>query len=153
MAKFRFKYEAVLKQRQVAEEQAQRELAVHLRERGRIRDQLTGMQQSVRDSKQQLSAGLVGHVDVERIREFARYSGQVTLQAQHALGELAQVEQRAEAARAALAEAMRQRKAIEVLRDKQYQHWLSEQRRKETMELDELAVQRYARGLNMESTT
>lgn len=152
MARFRFKYEAVLKQRQAAEDQAQRELAKHMRHRNILRDQLARMQQTMRDSKQQLSEGLVGQVDVERIREFARYSGQVTLQARQALEQLAQIEQRLETARTELTEAMRQRKAMEVLRDKQYQQWLAEQRRRETVELDELAVQRYARGLGTEGS-
>ena len=148
MATFRFKYEAVLKQRQAAEDQAQRELAKHLRHRNIIHDQLARMQQTVRDSKQELSEGLVGSVDVDRIRDFARYSGQVTIQAREVLSELAQIERRVATARRELTEAMRQRKAMEMLRDKQYRQWLAEQRRKETVELDELAVQRYARGLS-----
>ncbi len=153
MATFRFKYEAVLRQRQAIEDECQRELAKHLRHSSIIRNQFTRMQQTVRDSKQQLSDGLVGSVDVERIREFARYSGQVTVQAQQAVTQLSQIERRIQKARADLTEAMRQRKAMEMLRDKHYKQWVAEQNRRETIELDELAVQRYARGLSMESAT
>lgn len=148
MARFQFKYEAVLKQRQAAEDQAQRELARHLRHRGILRDRLARMQQDVREAKQQLGDGLVGRVDLERIRDFARYSGQVTLEAQQAVGELARIEQRIATARHTLTEAMRRRKAIQTLRDKHYRRWLAEQRRKETIELDEMAAQRYARRLS-----
>lgn len=145
MAAFHFKYEAVLRQRQTAEDQCQRKLAEHLRHRHILHDQLARMQQMVRESKQKLGQGLVGQVDVERIREVARYSGQVTGQAHQALRQLAEVERWLESARGELSEAMRQRKAMEMLREKQYQQWLVEQRRRETLELDELAVQRYAR--------
>jgi len=153
MDKFQFKYEAVLRQLQATEEQRQRELAQHLRHRSILHDRLQQMQQTVRDAKQQLTDGLVGAVDVDRIRGFAGYSGQVTNQAQQTIRELAKIEQNAEASRAALAEAMRQRKAMELLRDRHYRRWLEEQKRREAAELDELAVQRYARGLTMESTT
>lgn len=151
MAKFHFKYEAVLRQRQADEDECQRELAKHLRHENIIRSQLHRMEQTFRDSRQQLTGGLQGHVDVERVREFARYSGQVTAQAQQAAHQLNEIGRRIDRARAELAEAMRQRKAIEMLREKQYQQWLAEQRRRETIELDELAVQRYARGLNVEA--
>ena len=152
MPTFRFKYDAVLRQRQAAEEQCQHELAKHLRRRGELRDHLHRMQQTVRDAKSQLSGGLVGHVDVDRIREFAGYSGQVTMQAQDTIRQLAQVEQHTQQARQQLAEAMRQRKAMELLRDKHYKQWLAEQNRQEREELDELAMQRYTRGLMTEGT-
>ncbi|MFW6058567.1 MAG: flagellar export protein FliJ [Phycisphaeraceae bacterium] len=151
MATFHFKYEAVLHQRQADEDECQRELAKHLRHHNIIRTQLQSTEQAFRDARQQLTGGLVGHVDVERVRDFARYSGQVTAQARQAMDQLQQIERRIDKARADLAEAMRRRKAIQTLRDKHYQQWLAERKRRETIELDELAVQRYARGLNVES--
>ena len=143
MARFHFKYEAVLRQRQAVEDQRQRELATHLRHRHILSEQLGRMRRTVKETRQQLGQGLVGSVDVERIRQFAQYSGHVTVQVQQMMQRLGEIERQIDSAREALTEAMRQRKAMEILRDKQYQQWLLEQRRREVLELDELAVQRF----------
>ena len=150
MPTFRFKYQAVLRQRQAAEEQCQRELARHMHHQGVLQKQLSRMEHAVSDSKQQLQSSLVGHVDVDQIRGFARYAGQVHFEAQRAAQQLEEIDHRINKARADLAEAMRQRKAMELLRDRHYEQWLAEQKRQEMVELDELAVQRYARGMSAE---
>ncbi len=145
MAKFRFKYEAVLAQRQRAEDAARRELAQWLHRDRALRDRLASIQADLRGSKRQLGDALVGKVDLERVAGFARYSNHTTLHAQQLVGQLAALQRDVEAARQRLVEASRQRKAMQMLRDRHHAAWLAEQQRREQREMDELATQRYAR--------
>lgn len=150
MAKFVFQFEAVLRHRQHLEDQRQRELAQHMRGRMILQEQLRGMQQTIRESKRELGAGLVGRVDLDSISLFARYSGHTAVRAQQLVRKLAEVEKQIDASRGALLEATRQRKAMELLRDRQLAAWREERDRREAAELDELATQRYTRRLMLE---
>ena len=147
MARFRFKLEAVLQHRRNLEDVAQRELAKTLRQRMILTDQLRSMQQTITESKRQLGDGLSGRVDLDQIGQFARYSGQVRLRAQAIVVRLAGVEKEIQAARERLMEATRDRKALELLEERQRQAWQAEQDRREAAELDDLAVGAYARRL------
>ena len=146
MASFHFKLQPVLRQRELAEEQCQRELAMYLRKRMILHDQLRGMQQTISTSKRELGQSLVGKVDLARIGDFARYSGQVTQRAYQIVTRLRELEPEIAAARQKLVEASRRRKAIQLLRDRQHQQWLDEQNRAQTLEMDELATQRFVRS-------
>lgn len=145
MARFVFKFEALLKHRQTVEDQRQRELAQHLRAQMILQSQLRTMQQTIRDSKQQLGQGLVGKVDLSAISQFAGFSGHTSLRAQQIVVRLAEMQKDIDEARRNLLEAARHRKALELLRDRERDQWRREQQRREDLELDELANQRYAR--------
>lgn len=152
MARFKFRYETVLRQRRNVEDQRQRELAQHLRGKMILENQLRQMQQTIRDSKQQMGTGLVGTVDLAGIGRIAQYSAQVRVRGQQIAVQLAQREKQIIEARQRLLEATRQRKALDILRDKHYRRWVAEQNRRETVELDDLTNQRYARRLAMEAS-
>ena len=145
MAKFRFKYEAVLAQRQRAEDAARRELAQWLGREQALRDRLASMQADIRGSKRELGDALVGRVDLDRVADFARYSNHTTVHAQQLVSQLAALHKDVEAARQRLMHASQQRKAMELLRDRHYAAWLADQQRREQREMDELATQRHAR--------
>ncbi|MEX0776175.1 MAG: flagellar export protein FliJ [Phycisphaeraceae bacterium] len=147
MPQFEFKFQTVLRHRQIVEDQAQRELAQVMRQRMILMNQLRSMQDSIRQSKHDLGASLVGQVSMAQVGDFARYSGQVTQRAQQLVTGMASVEQRIVTARDKLLTATRARKAMELLRDRQHQEWKRQQDRRETAELDELAVQGHARQL------
>ncbi len=142
--KFQFRLEPVLTQRRAQEESCQRDLAKSLRQRMILQDQLQKMQHTITQSKQQLADGLVGAVDVGRISEFTRYSGQVTQRAHAFVMKLAGVEQQIQATRNRLMEATRARKALELLRQQRYQQWKRIVERQEARQLDEIASMRYA---------
>jgi len=118
MAKFRFKLEAVLRHRLLVEDQCQRELAQFLRERMILHHQLRQMQESIGQSKRDLGGGLLGKVDMDQVALFARFSGQATQRAQQSVVKLAELEKQVEASRGRLLEAVRARKALELLRDR-----------------------------------
>lgn len=147
MPKFTFKLEPVLKQRRRNEDQRQRDLAKLLRRRMILEGQIRQMQQTITESKRQLGGALCGKVALDRVGQFARYSGQVTQRAHAIVGELAKLENQIQTARAVLLEATRKRKALELLRNRQLARWKQQQQRREDARLDELNVQRYARSM------
>ncbi len=115
-------------------------------------DQIKDMQETIRDSKRLMADGLVGKVDLTRVGQFARYSGHAAQRARQIVVRLAGVEKQITAARQTLLDASRQRKALELLRDKHEARWRYEQDRKETLRLDELATGRYAREMMIGGT-
>ncbi len=145
MAGFVFELEPVLYQRRVVEEQAQRELAQHLRRQLILRTQIRQMQEGIRQSKSDLGAALHGRVDMERVSQFARYSGQSAARAQMVVLELARVEDRVNQSREKLLAATRARQALELLRERRYAAWQQQRLRRETAELDEISIQRHGR--------
>ena len=144
MAGFVFQLEPVLRQRLVAEDHEQRELAKILRKRMILMDQLRGMQQTITDSKHDLGRSLVGRVDLSAVGRFAQYSGQVELRARQIVRELAGIEQQVQQQQAKLAEAVKARRALELLKDRRLTAWRQRQERLETAREDENASIRYA---------
>ena len=112
-----------------------------------LHDQIREMQDTIRDSKRSMADSLIGRVDLTRIGQFARYSGHAAQRARQIVVKLVGLEKQAEQARVLLLEATKQRKALELLRDKDHAKWRYEQDRKETNELDELATSQYARRI------
>jgi len=147
MAQFQFRFKTLLAHHRREEDQRQRELAQQLRTRMILHDQIRDMQGTIRDSKQSMADGLIGQVDLTRVGQFARYSGHAAMRARQIVQKLAGVEKQIELARATLLEATKQRKSLELLRDKHEAQWRYEQNRRETNELDELATIRFARNL------
>jgi flagellar FliJ protein len=147
MPRFHFRLQVLLDHRRRIEDECQRELAKSLRGRMILQDQLRQMRQTIVDAKRQLGQGLVGRVDLDAVGQFARYSGQSTQRAQQIVVKLAAGERQIAAARDRLLTATRNRKALELLEERQRRAWRQEQDRREAAALDELAVQGYARAM------
>ncbi len=145
MAKFRFTLAPLLKQRELEEQQAQRSLGEIQREKDHLLDDLRQMQHNISSSRSQLGQALQGQVDMSQVGAVARYALQARGIAQTRVHSLARIEKRLEAARQILVEASRKRKALELLRDKQYRLWQRKRDRLEAAEQDELATQQFAR--------
>ncbi|MEX2213101.1 MAG: flagellar export protein FliJ [Phycisphaeraceae bacterium] len=144
MAKFVFNLEPVLQQRRLAEDQCQRDLAKVTRERMILLDQLRQMQTTIVTSKRDLRDGLIGQVDMDRVGNFARFSGQTTARAHQLVTRIAALEKQVESSRARLIDAAKARKAIERLRELQFQKWKQQQDRRESAMLDEIGVGAFA---------
>ena len=147
MARFVFKLEAVLKQRRLIEDQRKKTLADLLRRRVELENDIRSMQQAITDDKRTMSGSLIGRVDVARIRQHALHVNQVTRRALAHTVQMAGLHHHIDNARTALLAAARNRKAIELLRERHHQRWLREQDKREAAALDELATQAYGRGL------
>ncbi len=140
MARFVFTLQPVLKARRRAEEELQRVVAQIERERMRLEDVLRGHQRSLVSDKDLLRAGLTGVIDVRDLRLQANCARQIMRRAQQIVLELAGVYKRLEAARVRLIEATRDRRVIELVRERRYEQWKTALDKAETADLDELAV-------------
>lgn len=151
MQPFQFKYKTVLRQREVIEQQKQRSLAKLMHQRNSMVTRLREMQETISASKRQASDGLVGTVDLNAIAGIARYSASCALQGNSLVRDIAKLETLVEQARNEVIEASKNRKALELLRDRQRQAWNLEQRRMEASRLDEQTTQAYAAKVMAES--
>lgn len=147
MPRFTFRYETLLAHRRNIEDRCQKQLAERLRTQMILSGHLRSMQQTILDSKRDLGRALVGGVDLSRVGEFTRFNAESTLRGRQLVRKLAELEPQVEAARQQLLGATAQRKALELLRDRDREAWRREQERRETAELDELAAQAYTREL------
>ena len=151
MHSFTFRFQAVLRQREVIEQQKQRALAKLMHHRNAMVNQLRDMQDTISTSKRQAADELVGTVDLNAIAGIARYSASCALRGNTLVRDLAKLENLVEQARNELIEASKNRKALELLRDRQRQAWELGQRRMEAKRLDEQTTQAYAAKVMAES--
>jgi flagellar export protein FliJ len=141
LARFIFKLQAVLRQRELIEQQKQRALAG-------LGMQMEAMRRSLRDLEGRMRAvnddlrthRLVGTVDVAYLRAHRRYVVATQQQGLQLVRQMAALQQRIEQARAELAEAAKNHKAIQKLQEKQFERWKSEQDRREMADLDEVGM-------------
>ena len=153
MAKFKFRLEPVLRQRQMLEDIQQRELAKALRERMILQTQLQTMRQRISQSKFSLSHGLVGQVDMDEVTGFARYSGQEAERGHQIIIRMAGLEKQIQISRGRLVEATRNRRTIELLRQRHLDRWRRTQQRLEDNEQDELVTPQFLRWTDRELPT
>ncbi len=146
MASFRFRFEILLAHRRREEERCQRELATQLRKQMVMRGQLSSMQTDIDEARRDLGGALVGAVDLTAVRGFTRFTAQTTVRGRQLVERLAQLEHLIAYARKQLMEAVRQRKALDTLRERDREAWQMEQRQAEQAQLDEQAAQAWARS-------
>ena len=147
MAAFNFKYEMVLQRRRIDEDESQRKLAMQLRQRMILRNQLQSMQQTISTSKREMTDSLKGAVKLQDVTHFARFSSQVELRARMIVQKLATLHGRIEQARNELTIAMRDRKSMELLKENHHKEFKRREKRRETAFLDDVSMQKYTRSL------
>jgi flagellar FliJ protein len=142
MAKFIFKLRGVLRQREHVEQEKMRALAVCLKQEADCRAEINRLNESVQVSNDDMRANhLVGVLDMSFITAHRRFMLAMHRQALSLAQKLATAQQRVTEARLALAEAAKQKKVLEKLRDKQHERWRSEIAAKEARDLDEIGMQ------------
>ncbi|GAB5495948.1 MAG: hypothetical protein Phyf2KO_10280 [Phycisphaerales bacterium] len=146
MAKFRFRLQPVLRQRELAERDEQLKVAQVEQQRLRLEDRLRACQQRI-ESEQGELGGLISSGAINPAE--ARAQGAAVLaakaEAQRLAVELAGVYKRLEAARGLLAKAAMKRRSMELLRDSHKENWKREINKAEDLAVDELAVLRASR--------
>jgi flagellar protein FliJ len=153
MARFKFKLAGVLRHRRQIEQQKQRDLAVAQAQVRQTESELRALNDSMQTTSEDVRRNrLVGKLDLGFLAAHRRYLVAVQ-QKGRALAQRLLLQQRSvDAARQVLAEAAKQRKIIEKLRERRWEEWVAEQGRKETAELDEISQQMaFARPLDDES--
>lgn len=150
MAKFVFELEPVLKHRLALERTQQLAVAQLQAQRAQIEDEIRSYQRQLQVEKNAMRDALgpaparEQGVDLRAVRMQAGASLHLVALAQRAVMRLAGVHQRLEQARQKLIEATTARRAVELLRERQYEAWRREQDRRENTVLDELVVMRSA---------
>lgn len=147
MAVFRFKLQPVLEMREREEREKKLALVELERERMELENRIRGYQRNIETEQSSLAQmlGTQGGVDLRGARLQANAAVSNRFSAQRAVLELAGVHHRMERARGELVEASARRKAVELLRDRQREAFEHEQRRRESIELDDMSVMRYSR--------
>ena len=146
MAKFVFKLDPLLKARKRTEETHQRHVAEIERQRVEFEDRLRRQQVSITQDKEAWRGSLVGSIDMHMLRRQAATAISAVRQAQQITLQLAGVHRRLDAARDKLIEATKDRRAIEMLRDRRHAEWKTRIEKAETSFLDELACSKAARA-------
>lgn len=142
MGQFRFQLEGVLEHRERLEKDRQRDLAVAQAEMVRLDSELQAVNRDVQQSTADVrDHHLVGRLDMTYLAAHRRYmlgmQRKVLAMAQKIAGQ----QQVVDAARRALAEASKQKKILEKLKEKQHRRWNEELARREAGALDELTTQ------------
>jgi flagellar export protein FliJ len=146
MAKFVFRLQALLEQRSHEERQKQLAVAAVERERAALEAEIAGHQRVIGGFREDIRAMLAsGGVDVREVRLQAAASLHAQAATQRKAIRLAGVYQRLESARGELRAAATRRRAVELLKEKRFEHWKDEIKRKEDIELDEIGTLRAAR--------
>lgn len=148
MAKFVFRLEALLEQRSHAEREKQLSLAQVERQRADLESRISEAQRQIRSNKEEmrgLLSGESGGIDPRSIRVQAASAMHAQAMTQRLVLQLAGVYQRVSAARDALQRATTQRRAVELLKQKQFDAWRRERARAEQSQLDEIGMQAHAR--------
>ncbi len=147
MPRFVFRLQPVLEMREREEQDKKLALAELQRERLTLESMIRGYQRNIETEQASLASMLTNSAGVDlrgaRLQANAALSNRFS--AQRAVLELAGVHKKIEHARYELTQASTQRKAVELLRDRQREAFESEQRRRESIELDDMSVMRHSR--------
>src|SRR3954467_15299926 len=120
MPQFRFKLKSVLRHREIIEQSKQRDYALALGKLKELQDQLAALNLSMQTTNDDIRQNhLVGRLDVSFITAHRRFLMGMQRKAIEVVSAIAAAQKQADVARIALAEAAKQRKILEKLRDTQ----------------------------------
>lgn len=143
MARFRFRLQPVLGQRERGEQDRMMAVAALERERLALENRLRACQSRIAGGRADISAALGGgRVDLGAARMQAGATLRDDQEARRTVLELAGVLKRLDASRQELAQAAARRRAIELLRDRDLERHRTEENRREALDLDDLMVMR-----------
>jgi flagellar FliJ protein len=142
MASFVFKLHALLRQRELVEQQCQREFAAAQAEKVREETELKRLDEVVRVAVADLRQNqLIGELDLSFLSAHRRFMFDMQRKGLIQLEKVDAATKKAAAVRLKLAEALKQKKIIEKLRERQLAAWNEALARKETAAMDEIAMQ------------
>jgi len=142
MPKFVFQLDGVLRQRKFVEQQKQREHAERQAVLVKMEGELRGLNEQVQLTNDQVRQNhLTGTLDMNFLAAHRRFLIAMQRQALALVQKMAQQKQKVEEARIELAEAAKQRKVIEKLREKHFERWRAALKHRELTEQDEIGMQ------------
>jgi flagellar FliJ protein len=142
MAKFDFQLEGVLRHRHRVEQERQRDYAVAQAQRTKAHEALKSLDERVQQAAKDLRDNhLIGEIDLSFLAAHRRFMQAMQRQGLILMQEYQLAIKKVAVAQAALAEAAKQRKILEKLRERQKARWSEALAKKELQQLDEVAMQ------------
>ncbi len=153
MAKrFIFRYETLLKIRRQREDQHKRIVAERVRQIVAARERLALLQGQIAEEEAAIRAGQEpGTVDMQQIVRHRHWLGHLQRNVLETQASIRTLEGRLAQERAVLAEAVKQRKILETLKERRLERHLQEEHRRETNAADDLTTVRYVYGKGEET--
>ncbi len=139
MKRFQFRLDPLLRHRTAVEEQARRALAELLRRQEAIEQRIRHQQEQLTAGREVVRTAITGRVDLVAMRAQAQNSMHIMREAGRLVLQLAGMRKQVERARRELLERSRERRAIELLKERQHAVWRVEYQRAQQRELDDLA--------------
>jgi len=142
MAKFNFQLEGVLEHRHRIEREKQRDFAVAQAERTKAHNALKSLDETVQQAAKDLRENhLIGKIDLSFLAAHRRFMQAMQKQGLILMQAYQDAIKKVEVAQAVLAEAAKQRKILEKLRERQKARWSEALSKRELAQLDEVAMQ------------
>lgn len=147
MKKYKFRLQTLLDQRQAKEDKLLRELGLIRQEEVDAALQLSKLEERLQRAESAMINMLQNNANTLEISRLDEY--QKAIRDDIKLQELTieAIRKKVEAKRNELVEAMKDRKVLEALRDKQEKEYIQQYLKAEQNEMDEMASVRYARGM------
>ena len=142
MTRFVFTLDSVLRQRKHVEQERLRDLAACQSEMTRLQAELKALNDAIRAGAADMKANhLTGPIDVAYLAAHRRFTVAMQRKGLSLVQDMARQQRKVDEAQARLAEAARERKVMEKLREKQFERWREEVERKERADADEVGAQ------------
>jgi flagellar FliJ protein len=142
MPKFVFQLEGLLRHRKRMEQDRQLVLAQRAAYMSQLQRELRELNQTVQHASADLRAGhLTGQLDMGYVAAHRRFMLATQRKALALVQKMALVQRQVEEAQRDLAEAAKQRKIVEKLRQRHRDRWMEALSRRELSELDEIGMQ------------
>lgn len=146
MAKgFKFRLQKVLEMREQKEKLLQQRFMELLAMAEYEKKELEKLYERQEEYRQQLAEKQQGNLEVHEVMNYLSYLEHLADAIEEQKVVVREAEERAEEARLDLMRAAQEKKAVEKLRDKQYEDWMKEQQRAENIFLDEISSSRFNR--------
>ncbi|HEY2586507.1 MAG TPA: flagellar export protein FliJ [Tepidisphaeraceae bacterium] len=154
MAQFEFQLEGVLQHLERVEKDRQRDLAAAQAEMVRLDAELQSLNRDVQQSTADMrDHHLVGRLDMSYLAAHRRYMLGMQRRVIAVAEQMGRQQVVIDSARWALAQASKEKKILEKLKEKQRQEWAAALARREAGELDELTTQLSFRNLSQPEVT
>jgi flagellar FliJ protein len=142
--RFTFRFDTLLKIRRQREDEHKRIVGGRLREIAQTQLRIDAIQRQIDEEMNAIRAGQDrGTIDIQQLMRHRHWLGHLHKSGLEAEARLGYLEARLAQERAALAEAVKQRRILEKLRERQADRHQREADRQERLESDELATVRY----------
>ncbi len=147
MKRFRYRFDSILKVREMARDEARLKVADALKALAILDERVQSLKSEQTELKTQIFQNLTGAISVDNLLEQGRYDLQIDLQRRELETQKLQIEQEVERRRGRLALAEQECRKFERLKEIAQENYTRQEWERLQAELDELGSQRHHRML------